>query len=76
MQRTRALRQLITDSHYEIDAQQVAQAILLRAQAKATMPDITFRNDRNPAAVRSFRLEHEVRSFRLSTRRRSRQLQH
>jgi hypothetical protein len=74
MQRTRALRQLITDSHYVIDEQQIAQAILLRAQAKSTMPDIKFRNDRDPAAVRSFRLEHEARSFRLSTRRRGRQL--
>jgi hypothetical protein len=76
MQRTRALRQLIEASQYFVDEQQVAEAILLRARARAILPDISFPNDRNASAVRSFRLEHEARSFRLSGRRRSRQFEH
>lgn len=76
MDRTRAIRQLIEGSHYAVDETMVAAAILQRARARVTMPDVVFRNDRSASAVRSFRLEHEARSFRLSTRRRSRQVQH
>jgi len=76
MRRTRVLRQLIADSLYVVDAGLVADAILLRAQAKANLPGLSFPNDRNASSVRSFRLEHEARSFRLGGRPRSRQLHH
>jgi hypothetical protein len=75
MRRTRILRQLIADSLYVVDEGAVADAILTRARARATFPDIVFPNDRR-ASVRSFRLEHEARSFRLGGRPRSRQLHH
>lgn len=70
------LRQLIEDSLYVVDERAVADAILVRAQARLTLPDVAFRNERDSARVRSFRLEHEARSFRLGGRPRSRQLHH
>jgi len=76
MRRTRVLRELIAGSLYVIDERQVAEAILLRARARTTLPAAPFRNDRNAASVRSFRLEHEARSFRLGGRSRGRQLHH
>jgi len=72
MKRVRVLRQMIQESHYVIDERLVAEAILLRAQARTTLPEVVFRNDRN--SVRSFRLEHGSRSFRLSSRSRLRQV--
>jgi hypothetical protein len=74
MRRSRVLRQLIADSLYVVDEGAVADAILLRTRARATLPDVVFPNDRNPSSLRSFRLEHEARSFRLGGRARSRQL--
>jgi hypothetical protein len=76
MSHTRVLRRLIADSLYVVDEQLVAEAILLRAQAHATLPGVRFANDQNAASLRSFRLEHEARSFRLGGRSRSRQLHH
>jgi hypothetical protein len=75
MRRTRVLRQLIEDSLYVVDERLVAEAILLRAQARANLPGLTLPNDRG-ASIRSFRLEHDARSFRLGGRTRSRQLHH
>jgi hypothetical protein len=75
MRRTRLLRQLIEDSLYVVDERLVADAILLRSQARVTLPDVALRNDRG-ASIRSFRLEHDARSFRLGGRTRSRQLHH
>jgi hypothetical protein len=70
------LRQLLEDSMYVIDEQLVAEAILLRSEARAAVPGLNFGNERNAPAVRSFRLEHEARSFRLGGRPRSRHLHH
>jgi hypothetical protein len=75
MRRTRLLRQLIEDSLYVVDERLVAEAILLRTQARTELPGITFPNDRG-APMRSFRLEHDARSFQLGGRTRSRQLHH
>ncbi|HWF52748.1 MAG TPA: hypothetical protein VG294_19040 [Solirubrobacteraceae bacterium] len=72
MRRTRVLRQLITDSMYVVDDRLVAEAILSRVQARIISPGISFGNEPNSAAVRSFRLEHEARSFRLGVRPRAR----
>jgi hypothetical protein len=74
MRRTRVVRQLIADSLYVVDPGAVADAILLRARARATFPDVVFPNGRGPSSPRSFRLEHDARSFRLGGRVRSRQL--
>jgi hypothetical protein len=75
MNRVRVLRQLVAEGMYVVDAQRVADAILARAAARMTMPDLPIRNDRY-VRVRSFRLEHEVRSFRLTARPRARRLPH
>lgn len=76
IRRTRVLRQLIADSLYVVDERLVAEAILLRSEAHATLVGVQFRNDRNASPVRSFRLETEARSFRLGGRPRSRQAYH
>ncbi|HWF71909.1 MAG TPA: hypothetical protein VG186_01115 [Solirubrobacteraceae bacterium] len=68
MRRTRVLRQLIADSMYVVDDRLLADAIMARVRARATVPGISFGNERNAPAVRSFRLEHEARSFRLGSR--------
>lgn len=68
MRRVRVLRQLIDDSLYVVDEKLVAEAILLRAQARTTLPGISLANDRRAASMRSFRLEHDARSFRLGGR--------
>ena len=66
--RTDVLKTLVRDGHYVIDEAAVANAILVRALARGTVPDVTFRC---PAAfaepeVRSFRVHNGARSFRLS----------
>jgi hypothetical protein len=68
MRRTRVLRQLIADSMYMIDDRLVAEAIVTRMRARVISPGISFGNEPNSSAVRSFRLEHEARSFRLGSR--------
>jgi hypothetical protein len=66
MERTRTLRQLVEASMYVIDPERTAAAILLRRQARLTMPALEFRNDHRASRVRSFRLASDVPSFRLS----------
>lgn len=68
------LRQLIADSMYVVDERLVAEAILARIQARATLPGFACGNERNAPAVRSFRLEHEARSFRIGGRSRGHRL--
>jgi hypothetical protein len=75
--RTRVLRQLVSEEMYVIDDRVIADAILMRAQAKMIVPDVPFRNDTGERRkVRSFRLEHDARSFRISSKSRRRQLTH
>jgi len=77
MNRTRVLKQLVSEQMYVIDERFVADAILMRAHARMIVPDVPFRNDQDSARnVRSFRLEHDARSFRISAKTRRRQLTH
>jgi hypothetical protein len=57
---------------YMVDDRLVAEAIVTRMQARVISPAISFGNESNSSAVRSFRLEHEARSFRLGARPRAR----
>jgi hypothetical protein len=74
--RTHTLCQLVTDSQYIIDERVVAEAILVRAQARRLVPGIRFRNDVVPPArpfdvpVRSFRLCGSSQTFRRTDARR------
>ncbi len=70
------LRQLIDDPLYVVDERLVAEAILLRSQARAAVPGLLFRNERSSPAVDSFQFENEAPSFRLGARPRSRRLHH
>ncbi len=65
--RTRVLRDLVEESHYVIDPDAVAEAILVRSAALRVLPDVAFRTwapDVEP--IRSFRPHRGGRSFRLS----------
>ena len=64
--RVQVLKQLITDGHYVIDEAAVAEAVVLRANARRMLPDVTFRSAPSGAfQVRSFRPHRRARSFRL-----------
>ncbi len=60
------LRQLVREELYVVDESAVADAILIRSRARATVPGLRLcpAADR-PAEVRSFRRQRGVRSFRL-----------
>jgi hypothetical protein len=62
----RVLRELVRDSLYVVPEQAVAEAIILRARTKLTMPDQTFRSAQRDPERRSFRRDSRARSFRLS----------
>ncbi len=62
---TRLLKQLVAESLYTVQEREVADAILLRAQAKRTLPGGELRSDENAPATRSFRRGRRVLSFRL-----------
>ncbi len=74
--RTDHIAQLVGSSLYEIDAEAIAEAIVVRALARQRIPDTEFRNDlrvRSAQAidVRSFRHSGRARSFHLAGPRRS-----
>ena len=64
--RTHTLKQLIDQSLYPVDAPAVAEAILLRAAVRRTVPDVSLRAPEREQ-VRSFRRDARARSFRLAT---------
>jgi hypothetical protein len=64
--RTKLLKELVRDAHYVIDERAVAEAILVRAMARRTLPDVTFRSTQHVPQVRSFRPHRGARSFRLT----------
>jgi len=68
--RAKVLQELVRDSHYVIDPQAVAHAIILRAMTQRLVPDVSFRSKPEVAQVRSFRPHRGARSFRLSARER------
>jgi hypothetical protein len=89
--RLTVLRELVMDSSYTVDAEQVADAIIARTWARQLVPELAFRNDILPAApalggagmegsravaVRSFRPSRGARSFRLTAPRRQRGADH
>ena len=65
--RVQVLKQLVTDGHYVIDESAVAEAVVLRANARRMLPDVTFRSAPSGAPqVQSFRPHTAARSFRLT----------
>ena len=68
--RTHILKQLVSDSHYVVDEALVAESILLRARARAVVPDLDFNGTAPPMQpeprLRSFRRCRWARSFRLA----------
>jgi hypothetical protein len=64
--RTKVLKQLVRESHYVIDPQAVAEAIIVRSVAQRVLPDMSFRSTPAPPRVRSFRPHRGARSFRLT----------
>jgi hypothetical protein len=64
--RTRVLKQLVRESLYVVDHVAVADAIVLRAMLRRTVPEPSFRAERRHAQVRSFRRDRDARSFRLT----------
>jgi hypothetical protein len=63
MQRAQLLRQLVLDSHYVVDEQQVAAAILARGSMRHLVAATSFRNNLRLGGVRSFHPSKQVRSF-------------
>ncbi len=65
--RVKVLKQLVADERYVIVESAIADAMLLRARIRRTLPDVTFRCA-PPAArqVRSFRPHRGAKSFRLT----------
>lgn len=71
--RMRVLAELVEDSLYPIDDVAIAEAILLRAAVRTTLPGVALRTEdqvEQVEPVRSFRPDPRARSFRLETRRR------
>ncbi len=65
--RVKVLKQLVADERYVIDESAIAEAMLLRARLRRTLPDVTFRcAPRAAPQVRSFRPHRGARSFRLT----------
>ena len=54
-ERAKILQELVRESHYIVDPQAVAEAILLRMMIERALPDVRFRNSLTVAHVRSFR---------------------
>ena len=65
--RVKLLKELVNDELYVIDHVAVADAVLLRAQTRHTLPDVVFRGTpRLQPEVRSFRPHRGAKSFRLT----------
>lgn len=69
-ERTKLLKDLIQDSHYVVDPDAVAEAIIVRSAALRVLPDVHLRSAPDVPQVRSFRPHRGARSFRLSGERR------
>lgn len=48
--RCEVLKQLVCESHYVIEPQAIAEAIVLRMMTRWVVPDVTFRGSRTVAA--------------------------
>jgi hypothetical protein len=68
--RIKVLHELVRGSHYVVDPEVVAHAIVLRSMTRRAVPDVIFRSMAKVAEVRSFRPHRGARSFRLSARER------
>jgi hypothetical protein len=64
--RTATIKQLVDSGCYPIDDAAIAEAILVRAVARRTVPEIAFRTPAARTPVRSFRHHSGARSFRLA----------
>lgn len=65
--RVRLLKELVGGGLYVVDDVAVADAVLLRAQTRHMLPDVTFRGTPRPEPeVRSFRPHRGAKSFRLT----------
>jgi hypothetical protein len=62
--RVRHLRQLALEGRYPVQPALVAEAIVARQTLRRLVPETSFRNDAQPAQVRSFRPSRQARSFR------------
>jgi hypothetical protein len=62
--RTGLLAQLVREDLYVVDAEAVADAIVLRAQARRLLPEVAFQSSRREL-VQSFRRARSEHSFRL-----------
>ena len=60
------LKQLVRESLYVVDNVAVADAIVLRAMLRRTVPEPSSRSERRNSQARSFRRDRDARSFRLS----------
>ncbi|MGA9284273.1 MAG: hypothetical protein WBV85_02420 [Solirubrobacteraceae bacterium] len=58
------IRALVDEAQYAVDAEAVAEAIVVRALARKAVTGTTFRNDVKAPQVRSFRPTRQARSFR------------
>jgi hypothetical protein len=63
----RVLRQVVRASLYAVDDRAVADAIVLRAMLRRTVPNASLQNMEGDAGTRSFRFQRDGRSFRLSS---------
>ena len=51
--RTRTIKHLVSQSSYPIDEAAIAEAIIVRAMARRTVPDLVFRAAPAPPRIRS-----------------------
>ena len=63
--RIATIKKLVADGVYPIDANVVAEAIVVRSKARRLLPDVTLRAEPCKPEVRSFRPHRGARSFRL-----------
>ena len=69
--RTKVLQQLVERSLYTVDEREVAEAVLLRAAVRRTVPGFTGPEPAAPAGTPTWPAPPEVRSFRHDGRARS-----
>ncbi len=74
--RVRILKELVGHSMYTFEERAIADAIVLRAVARLTLAEQTFRSEHRGPAARSFRRDRDARSFRLSGSTRLRRVHH
>ena len=63
--RVALIKQLVQAGLYPIDETAIAEAIIVRSQARSVLPELAFRISAAKTPVRSFRHHSGARSFRL-----------